>query len=272
MRWMRPAAMRWLLALFVTAHARTSSARTNANATSRLVFGSCSKTNLPQPLWPYVRARSPKAWIWAGDAVYGDRLVRALPLTFEAMGPQYLRDAYAKQNAIPEYARLREEVPHFIASWDDHDFGLNDGGGDLPWRDAYETQNAIPEYALLRKEVPHLIATWDDHDFGLNDGMISASRGAATPSRRRRASSLGEEVGGGLFFDLEAVRTATVPSTHRRRRPALARRLARGFSRGDGSDRSNRAAGCIYKKKSACGGRCRVSGCFRFEVSQVALF
>ena len=139
MRWMRPAAVRWLLALFLTAHAtkaKKSSANARSNATSRLVFGSCSKTNLPQPLWPYVRARNPKAWIWAGDAVYGDRFVRALPLTFEAMGPEYLRDAYEKQNAIPEYARLREEVPHFIASWDDHDFGLNDGGGDLPWRDA----------------------------------------------------------------------------------------------------------------------------------------
>ena len=149
MRWMRPAAMRWFLALFVTAHARTnarSSARTIArNATSRLVFGSCSKTNLPQPLWPYVRARDPQAWIWAGDAVYGDRMVRALPLTFEAMGPQYLRAAYARQNVIPEYA-------------------------------------------LLRKEVPYFLGTWDDHDFGLNDGMISASRGAAAPSRRRRDS------------------------------------------------------------------------------------
>ena len=125
-----PRARRYSLVLLLAATAHAS------NATSRLAFGSCSKVHLPQPLWPYVRARSPKAWIWAGDAVYGDRLVRALPLTFEAMGPQYLRDAYATQNAIPEYARLREEVPYFIASWDDHDFGLNDGGGDLPWRDA----------------------------------------------------------------------------------------------------------------------------------------
>ena len=210
MRWMRPAAMRWLFALFVSAHARTnarSSARTNA--TSRLVFGSCSKVHLPQPLWPYVRARSPQAWIWAGDAVYGDRLVRALPLTFEALGPQYLRAAYEKQNAIPEYARLREEVPY-------------------------------------------LIATWDDHDFGLNDGMISASRGAAAPSRRRRASSLGEKAVGGLISDFEAVRTATVPSTHRRRRPALARRLASCVSRGDGADRSNRAAWGVYQDQRGC--------------------
>ena len=170
MRWMRPAAVRWLYSLFVTAHARTnarSGARTNA--TSRLVFGSCSKTNLPQPLWPYVRARNPKAWIWAGDAIYGDRMVRALPLTFEALGPQYLRDVYEKQNAIPEYARLREEVPYFLG-------------------------------------------TWDDHDFGLNDGMISVSRGAAAPSRHRRASSLG------------AVRTAS------RDREAASPRWRRGES------------------------------------------
>ena len=39
------------------------------------------------------------------------------------------------------------------------------------------------------------------------DGMISASRGAAAPSRHRRASSPGEEVVGGLFFEFEAVRT-----------------------------------------------------------------
>ena len=39
------------------------------------------------------------------------------------------------------------------------------------------------------------------------DGMISASRGAAAPSRHRRASSLGEQVVGGFFFDFVAVRT-----------------------------------------------------------------
>ena len=160
-----PRARRYSLVLLLALVAATAHA---SNATSRLVFGSCSKVHLPQPLWPYIRKRHPKAWIWAGDAVYGDRMVRALPLTFEAMGPQYLRAAYEKQNAIPEYARLREEVPYFLG-------------------------------------------TWDDHDFGLNDGMISVSRGAAAPSRHRRASSSGEEVVGGLFFDFEAIRTRDAP-------------------------------------------------------------
>ena len=41
--------------------------------------------------------------------------------------------------------------------------------------------------------------------------MISASRGAAAPSRHRRASSLGEEVVGGFFSDFEAVRAQSRP-------------------------------------------------------------
>ena len=36
---------------------------------------------------------------------------------------------------------------------------------------------------------------------------IPASRGAAAPSRHRRASSPGEDVVAGFFFDFEAVRT-----------------------------------------------------------------
>ena len=38
-----------------------------------------------------------------------------------------------------------------------------------------------------------------------HSGAISASRGAAVPSRHRRASSPGEEVVGGFFFNFEAI-------------------------------------------------------------------
>ena len=47
---------------------------------------------------------------------------------------------------------------------------------------------------------------------------ISASRGAAVPSRHRRASSPGEEVVGGFFFDFEAVRTESRDRDAPRRR------------------------------------------------------
>ena len=45
---------------------------------------------------------------------------------------------------------------------------------------------------------------------------ISEVRGSAAVSRHLHESSPGEKAGGGLFSDFEAVRTATVPSAHRR--------------------------------------------------------
>ena len=49
-------------------------------------------------------------------------------------------------------------------------------------------------------------------------GKVSASRGAAVPSRRRGASSPGEVVVGGFFFEFEAVRTASRDGDAPRRR------------------------------------------------------
>ena len=43
------------------------------------------------------------------------------------------------------------------------------------------------------------------------DMLISASRGAAVPSRHLHESSPGEEVVGGLFFDFEPFLTASRP-------------------------------------------------------------
>ena len=65
---------------------------------------------------------------------------------------------------------------------------------------------------LLNKDRP---PTADDIRQALEDGgwakelrKISASRGAAAPSRHRRASPPGEELVGGLFLKFEPFRTA----------------------------------------------------------------
>ena len=34
---------------------------------------------------------------------------------------------------IPGYNKLREDIAH-LAVWDDHDYGINDGGGDFPYK------------------------------------------------------------------------------------------------------------------------------------------
>jgi len=98
---------------------------------TRVLFGSCNRAQWSQPLWKHVLARSPDAWIWAGDNVYGDRTegidwstgkIRAHPATEERLGR-----LYAAQLAHPGYAQLLRSNATILATWDDHDYGLNDG-------------------------------------------------------------------------------------------------------------------------------------------------
>ncbi|WP_437396750.1 alkaline phosphatase D family protein [Flagellimonas lutimaris] len=84
-----------------------------------VAFGSCNMSQEPNPFWDDILAESPDVWIWGGDIVYAD-----------TDDVEKLRAIYAMQDTVAEYAKLRAEVP-IIGTWDDHDFGLNDGGSDF---------------------------------------------------------------------------------------------------------------------------------------------
>ncbi len=92
---------------------------------TRIAFGSCAHQDKPQPIWDAVLRYLPDLFIFAGDNVYGDLSPGA------ANG---LREAYAKAAGIEGYRKLRAEVP-VLATWDDHDYGQNDAGGDFPYKD-----------------------------------------------------------------------------------------------------------------------------------------
>lgn len=82
-----------------------------------IAFGSCSKQDLPdKQLWKEVNEKSPDLWIWLGDNIYGDS---------EDM--EVLKAKYDLQKAHPDYQSLIEKS-EVIGIWDDHDFGVNDGG------------------------------------------------------------------------------------------------------------------------------------------------
>jgi alkaline phosphatase D len=89
---------------------------------SRIAFGSCANQAKPQPIWDAILAYRPELFIFAGDNVYGD---------FNSADAANLRRAYETAEGIAGYTRLRDSVAH-LAVWDDHDYGLNDGGGDFP--------------------------------------------------------------------------------------------------------------------------------------------
>jgi alkaline phosphatase D len=98
-----------------------------ATSLTRIAFGSCNHQNAPQHMWAQIAAQNPQLFLMIGDNVYGDSGWDA------DAGLESLRSAYALQASHPEFAGFRAKFP-MMATWDDHDFGLNDAGASFPMR------------------------------------------------------------------------------------------------------------------------------------------
>ena len=91
---------------------------------TRIGFGSCAEGGKEQPIWEAVLAAKPELFLFLGDNVYGDTRDMAV-----------LRARYAELAQQPGFAKLRDTTP-IAATWDDHDFGEDDAGGDFPQKEA----------------------------------------------------------------------------------------------------------------------------------------
>jgi alkaline phosphatase D len=115
-----------------------------ARPVARIALGSCIRQNRPQPIWQAVARFQPDVLLLLGDNIYGDTDDMA-----------ELRARYDALAANPGYASLRRDVP-IIAVWDDHDYGVNDGGREYPRR--RESQQVfcdffgVPVDSPLRKQ------------------------------------------------------------------------------------------------------------------------
>ncbi len=89
---------------------------------TRIAFGSCARENQPQPIWEKIIATKPDLFLFTGDNIYGDSDDVAV-----------LKAKYDKLTTIPGFRQLRQQVP-LMATWDDHDYGLNDGGAEFSKR------------------------------------------------------------------------------------------------------------------------------------------
>lgn len=82
----------------------------------RIAFGSCYDANKKCPLWPHILNSDPDVWVWGGDIVYAD-----------TDDMEILSKEYQKLATHSEYKKLKKQAK-IMATWDDHDYGLNDGG------------------------------------------------------------------------------------------------------------------------------------------------
>jgi alkaline phosphatase D len=98
------------------------------------MVGTCNDQDLAQDHWEPMLAARPHLAILAGDNVYTDVVLHpdGKLKGFEA-SPERVKAAYAKLGADPGWQKFRAAVP-VVATWDDHDYGLNDAGAELAFK------------------------------------------------------------------------------------------------------------------------------------------
>ena len=86
-------------------------------------LGSCLDQRFKQDIWQSIKKENIDGFIFLGDNVYGDTPSGKL---------SKMESAYKiQQTKLPEWLMSEKEI---LAIWDDHDFGINDGGGDYPFK------------------------------------------------------------------------------------------------------------------------------------------
>jgi alkaline phosphatase D len=90
--------------------------------TYKIAFGSCLDQEDPQPIWNSVERENINSFIFLGDNVYGDVPSGSL---------DFMETAYAKQKKMLPNWLFKKDIN---VIWDDHDFGINDGGSSYPFK------------------------------------------------------------------------------------------------------------------------------------------
>ena len=101
-------------------------------------LGSCLDQRVNQDIWSSIKKENVDGFIFLGDNVYGDTPSGKL---------LKMKAAYEiQQTKLPKWLMSKKEI---LAIWDDHDFGINDGGGDYPFKK--EAQKLFLEFWKISK-------------------------------------------------------------------------------------------------------------------------
>jgi alkaline phosphatase D len=130
----------WLVFSVVIFAALSLHAIDHSKAITHVAFGSCANQNEPQPIWDPILSLKPDVLLLIGDNIYADT---------EDMS--VLKAKYAKLAAVPGFQKLRKKT-YLLATWDDHDYGLNDAGADFRMRQ--ESQRVFLDFFQVPKESP----------------------------------------------------------------------------------------------------------------------
>jgi len=105
--------MKFLFSLVLIASSLASVAQAPL---TKIAFGSCSNEELHEEMWTEIANQKPQLCILLGDNIYGD-----------THDMSWMRKQYDMQKQLAGYQLLMKTCP-IIGTWDDHDYGKNDGG------------------------------------------------------------------------------------------------------------------------------------------------
>ena len=127
---------------------------TGCEPLSLITFGSCCKQGRPQPIWNSIIAKNSDLFLMIGDNIYGD-----------SEDVDVLRQKYALLGAEPGFQALRKQT-RILATWDDHDYGVNDGGAEFVSK--VESQIAFNDFFQVPDGAGSRIhqGVYDAHVFG----------------------------------------------------------------------------------------------------------
>ena len=98
----------------------------------KLGLGSCNDQRLPTPAWTALQQENLDTFFFLGDNVYGDVPSGEL---------ENLKNSYnVFDKAMPTWLKQTEK----LVIWDDHDYGLNDGGGS--YKNKIEAQKLFNDF------------------------------------------------------------------------------------------------------------------------------
>lgn len=111
---------------------------------SRIAFGSCAHQGMikgmAQAIWKPLVASRPNLFLFLGDNIYAD--------TYD---PVLKWAKYQQLAALPGYQAVQRTCP-VLATWDDHDYGLNDSGSEF--REKVSSQKLFLDFFGVAKNSP----------------------------------------------------------------------------------------------------------------------
>ena len=94
---------------------------------ARIAFGACNNPRISTDgMYAAILGEQPDVFVFLGDNIYGDTQDMAV-----------LKEKYADLGTSPGYQKL-QATSKVLATWDDHDYGRNDGGQAYPMREESE--------------------------------------------------------------------------------------------------------------------------------------